>query len=291
MLDNEKAEQIKHSLEQVLHDLKRKRQDSSERTPYVANGHVIGSFTNIKDISDVIRLIEKILSIAVDSIEFIKNILKMENIFKESSTLKSYNLPNFKKNIPEKSLIHAMIDIKIDKLENKVKSLHSRGHHNAALKVDSIVKELRELNKEFFIDNNIKYSAYRDKSLYILNNETSELDIHRGYKKIIANLIVLISTLGTAHIINKVTTGNLLFFKKTDSSYKRDDLINTIKKFDNQLQKNENRTSEKQIDRYIDAITKQLNGNDESEHTQETTDNQKLEDRVYTTVHLKPFSN
>ena len=291
MLDNEKAEQIKHSLEQVLHDLKRKRQDSSERTPYVANGHVIGSFANIKDISDVIRLIEKILSIAVDSIEFIKNILKMENIFKESSTLKSYNLPNFKENIPEKSLIHAMIDIKIDKLENKVKSLHSRGHHNAALKVDSIVKELRELNKEFFIDNNIKYSAYRDKSLYILNNETSELDIHRGYKKIIANLIVLISTLGTAHIINKVTTGNLLFFKKTDSSYKRDDLINTIKKFDNQLQKNENRTSEKQIDRYIDAITKQLNGNDEPEHTQETTDKPKLEDRVYTTLHLKPFSS
>ncbi len=291
MLDNEKAEQIKHSLEQVLHDLKRKRQDSSERTPYVANGHVIGSFANIKDISDVIRLIEKILSIAVDSIEFIKNILKMENIFKESSTLKSYNLPNFKKNIPEKSLIHAMIDIKIDKLENKVKSLHSRGHHNAALKVDSIVKELRELNKEFFIDNNIKYSAYRDKSLYILNNETSELDIHRGYKKIIANLIVLISTLGTAHIINKVTTGNLLFFKKTDSSYKRDDLINTIKKFDNQLQKNENRTSEKQIDRYIDAITKQLNEDDKPGHTQENTDEQKLEDRVYTTVHLKPFSN
>lgn len=291
MLDNEKAEQIKHSLEQVLHDLKRKRQDSSERTPYVANGHVIGSFANIKDISDVIRLIEKILSIAVDSIEFIKNILKMENIFKESSTLKSYNLPNFKENIPEKSLIHAMIDIKIDKLENKVKSLHSRGHHNAALKVDSIVKELRELNKEFFIDNNIKYSAYRDKSLYILNNETSELDIHRGYKKIIANLIVLISTLGTAHIINKVTTGNLLFFKKTDSSYKRDDLINTIKKFDNQLQKNENRTSEKQIDRYIDAITKHLNEDDKPGHTQENTDEQKLEDRVYTTVHLKPFSS
>lgn len=41
--------------------------------------------------------------------------------------------------------------------------------------------------------------------------------IHRGYKRVLTNLATILFTLGLANIINRATTGNWLFFNKTNT--------------------------------------------------------------------------
>jgi hypothetical protein len=122
--------------------------------------------------------------------------------------------------------------IQLKMLENKAEILRVRNHILAYCKAANIVQLLLSLHQDYFIEKKIDYKTYKEKSLDIINEERPELDKHRGYKKILGNLLILICTLGTGQLINKACTGNFLFFKKTDSSKHIDKVSHTIEKME-----------------------------------------------------------
>ncbi|WP_218813791.1 hypothetical protein [Rickettsiella endosymbiont of Dermanyssus gallinae] len=134
---------------------------------------------------------------------------------------------------PEKTLIYTQINLQLDKLENKANNLRDRDHILAYCKANNIVLILRDLNRDYFIDEKINYNTYKKKSFEIINQQRPELDKHRGYKQILGNLLIFIATLGAGQLVNKACNGNFLFsqrFFKTDSAKYIDKLSNMIEK-------------------------------------------------------------
>ncbi|EDP45928.1 hypothetical protein RICGR_1333 [Rickettsiella grylli] len=123
------------------------------------------------------------------------------------------------------------IAIQLDKLENKAKNLYDRGAILAYCKATNIVRLLRDLNHRCFTEKKIDSKTYKEKAFDIISQERLVLDKHRGYKQILGNLLILITTLGMGQLINKGCTGNFLFFK-TDSAKHIDTLSNIIDKIE-----------------------------------------------------------
>lgn len=125
-------------------------------------------------------------------------------------------------------VIYAQINLQLNKLENKAINLRVRGHTLASTDAICIVKLLRGLNQDFFIDKKISYANYRSRALDIINQNRSVLDQHRGYKQILGNLLIFIATLGIGQLINKACNHTFLFFNETDSKKRIDKLRDTI---------------------------------------------------------------
>jgi hypothetical protein len=126
--------------------------------------------------------------------------------------------------------IYLQIGRQLNELENKAKDLCDRQHTPASSKASTIVNVLRGLNRDCFIEKKIDYNTYKEKSLKLIHQERPELDKHRGYQQILANLLIFIVTLGTAQLVNKAYNGNFLFFNSTDSAKKLDNLSQAIEK-------------------------------------------------------------
>lgn len=95
------------------------------------------------------------------------------------------------------------------------------------LSIRDIVFSLRYLNMEYFTYQRFDLATYKSKAFDIINKEMPKINTYHGLKQIL-NLLILIATLGTAHLINKACNGNFLFFK-TDLAQQVDSISNTIK--------------------------------------------------------------
>jgi|ERR1043165_9897163 len=120
----------------------------------------------------------------------------------------------------------------LEKLEKKAKDLQNRGHTQAYSQAKYIVEQLHVLNQNYFTKE-IPYDTYRTSAMDVINKNQSELNKHRGFKKILGNLMIGITTLGAAQVLNKICNGRFLFFKQTSSSKCLENLNNVIKKMEN----------------------------------------------------------
>src|ERR1043165_3032263 len=120
----------------------------------------------------------------------------------------------------------------LEKLEKKAKDLQNRGHTQAYSQAKYIVEQLHVLNQTYFTKE-IPYDTYRTSAMDVINKNQSELNKHRGFKKILGNLMIGITTLGAAQVLNKICNGRFLFFKQTSSSKCLENLNNVIKKMEN----------------------------------------------------------
>ena len=125
-------------------------------------------------------------------------------------------------------LAYADIEIQLDVLFKKSADLFYRGHHLAGNEAKGLVFDLKNLNRWYFKEKRMDYDEYQSKALRIIQKAKPELEKHRGYKKLLGNLVVLILTLGTAFIINKALNGHYLFFQKTDSAKQLDKISQTL---------------------------------------------------------------
>lgn len=232
----EKEKELKASLNVLLDDLISERERMSEIVMISGMGMPLGTpFVNYPDFSEIgnsIKILESIKPIPVDSLLFSKKMIEVEHLFKNSPTLKNHTVPNFRDVVSKEMLIYADIDIEIDNLEKKSKNLLERGHINASDSVKVMVESLRELNILCFEDKAISFEKYKKESIDLIRNKGLGLDEHRGCKEILVNLMLLISTLGIAHIARYMNHGSLLFTPPTDTSNKIDNLEKTIRNSD-----------------------------------------------------------
>ncbi|MDA1256136.1 MAG: hypothetical protein O2928_16855, partial [Proteobacteria bacterium] len=71
-------------------------------------------------------------------------------------------------------------------------------------------------------------SQFNNRSFKTIEKNKPELEKHRGWKQVLGNLALAIIGLGVLYVaaglVNKVFTGNFLFFNKTDSANKVEQL-------------------------------------------------------------------
>jgi len=227
----EKEKELKASLNKLLDDLIAQKKTMNNVVAKVG----IGKPFDVPDLVVIwraIKILESIKPIPVDSLLFSKKMIEVEHLFKNSPTLKNHTVPNFRDVVSKETLVYADIDREIDKLENKSKNLLERGHKSASESVKDIVASLREFNILLFEDKSINYEKYKKESIDLIRTKGFGLDEHRGCKEILMNLVILISTLGVAHIARYMNHGSLLFTVPTDTSNKIYNLEKTIKDVD-----------------------------------------------------------
>lgn len=213
------------ALKSLLLSLQNEKAVMIESMKFAGEGMIVSS-SAIGDVNHGISRLEKLLSIPNESIEFLKELIKVEKVFKNSESF-----PEFRSFIPAREIIYADIENNIDEMINKTNELRDRNHIIAYKKAAEMISELRTLNNVFFLginNNGMYYHEYKSKALDIIKEARPELGRHRGFKQILVNLLIIIASLGTAPLINKSITGNFLFYKKTDSSEKLDNLANAI---------------------------------------------------------------
>jgi hypothetical protein len=176
-----------------------------------------------------VQALEKLQSLAINSLQFVQRLDEVQQLFLYSGALSAYQLPNFRLVMDPELFIYADIDRQLDHLENKAKDLARRGYDSAANKANKSISYLRSLNRCYFEEKKIDNSKYKGIALRIINQCRPELAKHRGCKKILGNLSLLIGTLGMAFIVNKCLSGHYLFFQKTESAKQLDAISLSIK--------------------------------------------------------------
>lgn len=172
--------------------------------------HLIASFKSVHDFDSV------------------KKFREAELFFSKNDVLKDFKFPEYQSHINPAFLMYVEIEIQLDALDKKALELLHCGYKSAGEEASWIVFNLRNLNQWFFQENRIDFDDYRSRSIEVIHQNRSKLDQHRGYKKLLGNLILLILTLGTAFIVNKAFNGHFLFFQKTDSAEQLDNLNQTV---------------------------------------------------------------
>jgi hypothetical protein len=225
-MKNNKKELLKltNSLKSLLASIKEEEKSMIESIKFASDGMSVPPY-DIDGIHGGINNLEKLLSIPNESIEFLKKLIKIEKNFK--------NFPEFRSFIPAREIIYADIENNMDEMASKTDELRDRNHIIAYTKSAQMISDLKTLNNIFFLEVNndytrMRYHEYKSKALDIVNEARPELEMHRGFKQILVNLLIIITSLGAAPLINKAITGKFLFYKKTDSSEKLDNLVNAI---------------------------------------------------------------
>lgn len=206
------------SLKALLERLKEEKKEAMESMRFSSEGLLV-NYVDIGDINYSISCLKNLLDIPNESFNFLKELIKVEQVFK-----KVPSFPKFRHFVPDREIVYAEIDNQIDELEKKSHELKD----DAYSKATKLISSLRELTKDLFIEQTIKYPEYKARAIEIIETQREGLDTHVGFKEILANLLILIASLGTAQLINKKITGNLLFFTKTDSCEKLNNLVNLI---------------------------------------------------------------
>lgn len=228
-LNNEKTEAIKASLVVLLNQLENRKQRiipkkayiyiDDKIAPYIPRDEIEFLNIGISTLSNLNKQFE-----SVDDLNSVKKLRQAELLFSKSTGLKDFTFPDYKSWINPTFLIYVEIEIQLDGFDRKAIDLLHRGYKSAGEEASWVVFNLRNLNQWFFKEKRIDYEDYRSKTLDLINQCRPELAQHRGYKKLLGNLILLILTLGTAFIVNKTINGHFLFFQKTDSAKQLDEL-------------------------------------------------------------------
>ncbi len=151
----------------------------------------------------------------LDSIEMLKH---AELFFSQNAVLRDFIFPEYQSKIPLSLKILADIEIQLEVLSKKADDLQLRGFRSASLIAKGVVSDLKNLNQWRFKEKIIGYNDYKSRALAIISEAKPILEQHRGYKKLLGNLILLLLTLGCAFIINKAVNNHFLFFRQTKSS-------------------------------------------------------------------------
>jgi hypothetical protein len=215
---------IEKQLTQLLRQLKEAKISEAKWGPYAWQ-------SEFESLNEGIKALENIQFSSIDSFESVKELMEIEQFFKGSSTLNYFHFPNYRSFIDPLLLTHVKIDVQLDTLEMKALDLSYRGHQLAATEVKSLVFNLHNLNRWYFSEGKIDYVDYKTRALQAIDESRPSLEQHRGYKKTLGNLILLILTVGTAFLIHKACTGDFFFFKQTESAKQINALNQTINTF------------------------------------------------------------
>lgn len=197
-----------------------KNQEQSLLQCVILSEHAFGIIMLMIRVAEVIKKTKetKDLFISVHDLDSVKALLKLHQ-FTHNLDL-PINFLSYKNLIKPEILAYSKIEIQLDLLEEKAKNLCERNHSAAALAIDEINTDLRQLNTQFFVEKTIDADEYKIQALAGINKHNPILEEHRNYNYIIANLIFAVLTLGTALLAHKISYGSFLFFNQTDSAYR-----------------------------------------------------------------------
>lgn len=229
--NNNKTEEVRQALVTFLSSLKDAK-DGMEGLNYHTSFPLFGEIYTVREeienLKEGIRILKAIQFKSVDDLVSVKRLREAELFFSKNDVSKDFKFPEYQSHINPAFLMYVEIEIQLDALDKKALELFHRGYKSAGEGASWIVFNLRNLNQWFFQENRIGYDDYRSRTIEVIHQNRSELDQHRGYKKLLGNLILLILTLGTAFIVNKAFNGHFLFFQKTDSAEQLDNLNQTV---------------------------------------------------------------
>jgi hypothetical protein len=227
--NNNKTEAVQLSLAFLLAKLKKTEIHIRSNVPSIFDQmegfHVVDEMSGLQE---GIRRLEAIQFKAVDDLDSVKKLRLTELWFAKNNVLNNVRFSSYQSQIKPIFLAYADIDIQLDALVKKTQCLYYRGHHVAAYKAKDLILDLRDLNRWYFEEKILDYDAYQSRALAILQKARPDLAQHRGCKKIVGNLCLLIGTLGMAFMVNKCLSGHYLFFQKTDSAEQLDQLKQTL---------------------------------------------------------------
>ena len=161
-----------------------------------------------------IDVIKSIQFKSVDDLGSVKKLRETELFFLETDGLKEFKFQDYKLQINPIFLMYVEIEMQLDILDRKALHLLYRGYRLTGEKASWIVINLHNLNDWYFNEKIIEYDFYKSEALELIHDAQS-LSKHSVYEKILANLLLLILTLGTAFVFNKAVNGHFLFFQKT----------------------------------------------------------------------------
>jgi hypothetical protein len=221
--NNNKTEAIKACLLVLLNTLENKKQMIATKKSYIYIDDKIAPYVPRDELdslnigtSTLSNLIKQFKS--VDDLNSVKKLRQTELLFFKTDSLSEFKFPDYQSNISPDFLIYADIEIQLDALDKKALELLHRGHTLAGTEASWVVLTLRNLNQWYFQEKKINYFEYKTNVLAVFDEARPILEQHRGCKKILTNLAVLISTLGIAFIVNKCINNRYLFFPETKSS-------------------------------------------------------------------------
>lgn len=221
-------EAVKEFLAGLLNQLKWEKNKFNEVVEFAGGWLPLPFYFDIDSVNKGITTLENLKFASVDDFNSVKKLREAELFFLENEGLKKFKFPVYKSHISSDFIKYVEIELELDKLAKKALDLSYRGHNLAAREADTIVSQLRDLNHWHFNKRRIGDYDYKSRALKIINEGRSELEKHRGYKMLLGNLILLISTLGTVFIVNNAVNGHFLFFQKTDSAKHLDTISQTL---------------------------------------------------------------
>lgn len=221
--NNNKTEAIKAYLVVLLERLENQKQIIATQKSYIYIDDKIAPYVprdkleslNIGT-STLSNLIKQFKS--VDDLNSVKKLRQTELLFLKTDSLSEFKFPDYQSNISPDFLIYADIEIQLDVLDKKALELLHRGHTLVGTEASWVVLFLRNSNQLYFQEKEIDYFEYKTNVLPVFDRARPLLEQHRGCKKILTNLVALISTLGIAFIVNKCINNRYLFFPETKSS-------------------------------------------------------------------------
>ena len=225
--NNNKTEAVLASLAALLEKLR----EEKRKTHVPIKGLAISPLRCHKDaivLDEAVLALERLQSLPINSLQFVQCLVKTQQLFRNSSVLNTYPLPDFRSVMDPKILMYADIDRQLSRLARKSSNLYHRGHHVAADAANGLIFDLRELNHFYFEAKQLDATHYQFLALMCIEDYQPELAQHRGCKKIVGNLSLLIFTLGIAFIVNKCVSGRYLFFQKTDSVKQLDEISQAV---------------------------------------------------------------
>ncbi|TLY47041.1 MAG: hypothetical protein E6K54_07310 [Gammaproteobacteria bacterium] len=229
--NNKKTEDIKASLEILLEELENKKQMIATRNSCFYK--IVHYFQR-----DKLELLNRAACIlnklnnkfhSFDDFNSIKKLRQTELFFK-NPVLKEFAFFSYKSQIDSNLLDYVNIEIKLDKLSKKADDLYRRGYHVEGIIANGVENDIRNLNRWHFEKKLIDPNDYKTRALAIIDKARPTLEQHRGCKRILINLIALISTLGFAFIVNKGVNNRFLFCPETKSSEQLTKLEHSVSK-------------------------------------------------------------
>ena len=137
---------------------------------------------------------------------------------------KVINLDAFRSKLKEKIL--QRLEPQLLLIKDKAENLKTRKYDEAYNAAQTLYLSLTNLKSQYS-NGTIEYVAFKNDSIKEIKTARVELEIHRGWKEILSNVLLCILGLGIGYLAICAYEGS--FFKfNTDSAKKLDDLQNTI---------------------------------------------------------------
>jgi hypothetical protein len=150
-------------------------------------------------------------------------------------TKKMYTQPEKNSNEIVFNQLIESFQIQLKQIKDKETELEKKGHFKAAYKAQILHNTLQEAVTK--LQDKWDFETFNTDCRTAITRAKPELEKHRGWKKVLVNLALLVVGLGVlnmlAVVFNKKLTKNFLFVVETDSSHKLEQLeqaVTSIKK-------------------------------------------------------------